>query len=350
MSPAGRITRPPAAPLALLLLAALVLTLVAAVRLGSVHLPWQEVIAVITRRLGMPTAAVSLLEDQIVWQLRLPRVIGAAATGAGLAVCGVVLQSLTRNDLADPYLLGVSSGASVGAVSVLVLGVSVAALGGTAMLTLGAFAGAIASLLAVLLLATSRSGALPTTRTILAGVAVGQACTAYTAFVVILSGQPDAARRVLSWTLGSFAGVRWTQASVLCLAAVLALLLTGWYARDLDALAFGETAAGALGVSPGRMRWVLLTGTALVTACLVAYAGVIGFIGLVVPHVVRLLAGPGHRRLLPLSALGGAILLVWADVLARIVMPGQEIPVGVITAAVGARAFAMLLRRQGYRE
>ncbi len=327
--------------------ALLVVAMTLALMVGSVHLPAGTVLEVVARRLGVGGLDVSVLDDRIVWELRLPRVLGAAATGAGLALCGAVLQSLTRNDLADPYLLGISNGAAVGAVSVIVLGVSFAGLVGTALVGLGAFVGALAALLLVLVLAAGRTGALPPTRVVLAGVAIGQVCAAYTSFVVLLSGDRDAARRVLSWTLGSLAGVRWNGAVTLVVLVLLTFALVMAYTSALDAFAFGEVAAGSLGVSVQATRWTLMVATALVTAGLVSFTGAIGFVGLVVPHLVRLACGPLHRRLLPLSALAGALLLVLADTLARTVVPEQEVPVGVVTAAVGAPVFAWLLRREG---
>lgn len=327
--------------------ALLVVAMTLALMVGSVHLPAGTVLEVVARRLGAGGLDVSVLDDRIVWELRLPRVLGAAATGAGLALCGAVLQSLTRNDLADPYLLGISNGAAVGAVSVIVLGVSFAGLVGTALVGVGAFAGALAALALVLVLAAGRTGALPPTRVVLAGVAIGQVCAAYTSFVVLLSGDRDAARRVLSWTLGSLAGVRWSGAVTLVVLVLLTFALVMAYTSALDAFAFGEVSAGSLGVSVQATRWTLMVATALVTAGLVSFTGAIGFVGLVVPHLVRLACGPLHRRLLPLSALAGALLLVLADTLARTVVPEQEVPVGVVTAAVGAPVFAWLLRREG---
>lgn len=323
----------------------LVASVVVAVGIGSVRVPPADVVDVVLQRFGLPVEA-GLIDDRIVWQLRMPRILGAAATGAGLAICGAVLQSLTRNDLADPYLLGVSGGAAVGAVTVIVLGVSVASLVGGAAVGAGAFAGALGALALVLALATGRGGDLPPARTVLAGVAVGQICAAFTSFVVIMSGDHDAARRVLAWTLGSLAGVRWESAVILLVVAGVALVGILAFAADLDAFAFGESAASSLGVSITRIRWTLLVGTALVTACLVAYTGAIGFVGLVVPHVIRLLCGPLHRTLLPLSALAGAVLVIWADTAARSLVDGQEIPIGVVTAVLGAPVFAVLLRRE----
>lgn len=335
------------APWALALVVVLAASMVVALGIGAVSVPAGTVLEVVARRLGVGGLDVSVLDDRIVWQLRMPRVLGAAATGAGLAIAGAVLQSLTRNDLADPYLLGISGGATVGAVSVIVLGAGVAGVVATTMLTLGAFAGALLAMVLVLALATGRSGTLPPARTVLAGVAIGQICAAYTSFVVIMSGDHDAARRVLSWTLGSLAGLRWHSALFLAVVALVAVLLVMAFRHDLDAFAFGESSASSLGVSVTRVRWTLLVGTALVTACLVAFTGAIGFVGLVIPHVVRLVVGPLHHRLLPLSALAGAILLVWADTFARSIVGGQEIPIGIVTAVLGAPVFAWLLRREG---
>jgi len=279
------------------------------------------------------------LVDATVWQLRLPRVLTAAAVGAGLAVCGVVMQSLTRNPLADPFLLGLSSGASLGAASVLVLGAAV-------LLPVAAFVGAAAALVATLALAAaSGRGGLAPTRTVLAGLAVGQLAAAATSFVIFWSAQGDQYRQILAWLMGSVAGATWTSVAVAGGAVLVlgsALAATG---SLLDAFTFGDTAAAALGVPVQRTRWSLLVGVALLTGALVSQSGSIGFVGLILPHAVRLVVGGRHRALLPLSALVGATFLVWADTLARTVFAPRELPVGVITAALGAPVFAALLWR-----
>lgn len=343
-------TRRRVVPLVALVLVVLLLaSMCGAVAIGSAGVPLETVLTVIARRLRLSSGTPSLLDDQIVWQLRLPRVVAAAATGAGLALVGAVLQSVTRNSLADPYILGVSGGASVGAVTVIVLGVSVAGLIGPAAIAAGAFVGAMLALLAVFALATSRAGTLAPTRTLLAGVAVGQLCGAYTSFLVIARGDGDAARRALSWSLGSVAGVRWSSALVLVVAVVVTLVVVSAFAGVLDTFAFGEVAARSLGVSVEATRWSFLVGTALLTAVLVSATGAIGFVGLVVPHVVRMLLGPLHGVLIPISALVGAVFMVWADTVARTVVTGQELPIGVVTAAVGAPVFAVILRREASR-
>lgn len=320
-------------------------TMTVALGIGAVHVPVPDVLEVIARRLRLADPDVPLVDDQIVWQMRMPRVLGAAAVGAGLAVCGTVLQSLTRNDLADPYLLGISSGAAVGAVTVIVLGTGIGGLVGGAAVGAAAFLGALAALVLVLVLAAGPGGSLPPSRTVLAGVAVGQACAAYTSFLVMSQGDSQAARRMLDWTLGSVAGLRWQSSLGLTAVVLVATLVILGNARSLDAFAFGEASARSLGVDVTRLRWLLLAGSALLTAVLVANVGAIGFVGLVVPHMVRLVTGPTHRVLLPMAALVGATFLVAADTAARSVAGDTEIPIGVVTGLVGAPFFAWLLRR-----
>jgi iron complex transport system permease protein len=341
---AARVVRRwPRSPIVLVpvLIALLVLSAVTAVTIGSADLSLGTVVRAVVARDDVP-----LLTEHIVWQLRLPRVAGAALVGAGLALSGAVVQTLTRNALADPYLLGISGGASVGAVLVIVLGVGVSALGGQFAVSVAAFAGAMVALVLVLALATGRSGALPPARTVLAGVAVGQLAGAVTSFLVLASGDSDAARRVLRWTFGSLAGARWDAVALAAVAVGVlgAVVLLG--SRALDAFAFGDRAAASLGVPVESIRWLLYGTVALLTASLVALAGAIGFVGLVVPHAVRLVLGPLHRRLLPVAALVGAVFLVWADTLARTLLGDTEVPIGVLTAAVGVPLFVVLLRRE----
>ncbi|MDN5743523.1 MAG: iron chelate uptake ABC transporter family permease subunit, partial [Nocardioidaceae bacterium] len=257
-----------------------------------------------------------------------------------------VLQSLTRNDLADPYLLGISSGAAVGAVTVIVLGVSFAGFVGWAAVPLAGFCGAWGALVLGLAIASTRHGDLPPARTVLAGVAGAYIGSSYASLLTIMEGDGHAAKRVLAWTLGSAAGLRWGSATFLAIVALAALLVFMLIGPHLDAFAFGEDAARSLGIRVQRVRWSLFLSAALMTAAMVAFAGAIGFVGLVVPHLVRGVVGPGHRALLPLAALTGAVLLLWADTLARGLVQGQEIPLGVVTAVVGTPFFVWLLRRQ----
>lgn len=333
--------------LGLVLLAA---SLVVAVTIGPAALSPADVLASVAAHLGFGEPTLTPLRDGIVWQLRMPRVLTAAAVGAGLALCGAVMQAITRNPLADPYLLGLSSGASVGAVVVLVLGWSL-------LLPVAAFAGALVALVATIGLAlgagrtigstvsSGGAGRLSPTTTVLAGVAVTSVFGAVTSLVIFWSATNDSYREILNWLLGSLAGTDWTSVAI----AGGALLLVGGpllaSARTLDAFAVGETGAATLGVDVGRSRLLLLAGTALLTGALVSVSGSIGFVGLVLPHAVRLAVGPGHRALLPLSALAGAIFLVWADTGARTLFDPRELPVGILTALIGGPVFAWLLLR-----
>lgn len=334
--------------LAVVLLAALAVLSSCALQLGAAGVSTSEAIAVVLRRLRLIEGAdVSVLADRIVWDLRMPRLLAAICVGTVLATCGVILQSLTGNELADPYLLGISSGASVGAVAVIVFGLSVAGISSDAFITFAAFTGALAALAAVLGLARVSSGALPTGRTILAGVAIAQLCGAVVSAMIMVFGEREASRQVMVWTLGSLAGTRWPTLIPLGLALALCVVVVLLACPALDAFSFGENAATSLGIDANRTRWLLLIVTALLTATTVAFVGPIGFVGLTVPHLVRLVVGPQHRLLLPLAALSGGFLLLLADTAARVVRPSSEVPIGVMTALIGAPVLVFLLKRQG---
>lgn len=337
---AGDVRRRTRAPVLLLALTGLGLSIGGAVTVGTADLSIGDVFRTLGAHLGLPVTPLPPLADSIVWNLRTPRVLLAGLVGGGLAVCGAVLQALTRNPLADPYLLGISAGASTGAVAVLVLGLGV----GTVALTTGAFTGAIAAFGAALLLAGRRWT--EPTRILLAGVAVGQLFSAVTSLIVVSTASPQQTRGVTFWLLGSLTMATW-PAVVLCAAVAAVALLICWAATPaLDAFAFGADAAQSLGFSPVRVRALLFTTTALLAAVLVAASGAIGFIGLTVPHAARIMVGSRHRILLPTCAVIGATFLIWADTAARTVFTPQEVPVGVVTALLGVPAFAVLIRRR----
>lgn len=294
--------------------ALLLLSVAVAITIGPADIRVGDVWSVVASHLGWGSSELTPIRDGIVWELRLPRTLLAAVCGAGLAVCGAVMQSLLRNPLADPFVLGVSSGASTGAVIVVVLGVG----GGLLSVSAGAFLGAVLSFGLVLLLSHTLGGA--TDRVVLSGVAAMQLFSALTSFVVMTSADAETTRGVLFWLLGSLSGVGWTDVWVCFAVLAVTLLVCLGYARTLDAFAFGQDAAATLGVSVARTRLVLLCATALLTAALVSSAGAIGFVGLVLPHAARALVGSGHARLLPVTALAGAVFLVWVDTLARTVL------------------------------
>ncbi|MFC5676837.1 FecCD family ABC transporter permease [Aeromicrobium endophyticum] len=321
-------------------LALLALSIAVAITIGPADLSVGDVFSVVGQHLGLGDAGVSRIRDGIVWELRLPRTLLAAVCGAGLAICGAIMQSLLRNPLADPFVLGISSGASTGAVMVVVLGVG----GGIITLSTGAFIGAVVAFAMVLLLAAGAGGT--PDRVVLAGVAATQLFSALTSFIVTSSADAEQTRGVLFWLLGSLSGAGWHDVLTCGAVCLTGLVVCIALAPALDAFAFGEDAASSLGISVRWVRLVLLVVTALITATLVSAAGAIGFVGLVLPHAARAVVGPGHRLLLPATALIGAIFLVWVDTVARTVFSPQELPVGVVTALVGVPAFAVILYRR----
>jgi iron complex transport system permease protein len=317
----------------------LVVSIAIALTIGPANLSVGEVYAVMGEHLGFGRAEVSRIKDGIVWELRLPRTLLAAVCGAGLALCGTILQSVLRNPLADPFVLGISSGASTGAVLVAVLGIGA----GSISLAAGAFGGAVAAFALVLVLAAAAGGG--TARIVLAGVAGTQLFSALTSFIVVSSADAEQTRGVLFWLLGSLAGADWSDVAVCTTVTGIGLVVCFSRAAALDAFTFGAASAASLGIPVRATRALLLGVTALTTAALVSAAGAIGFVGLVLPHAARFLVGPRHSRLLPTAVVAGAVFTVWVDVAARTLFAPIEIPVGVATALIGVPAFIVLLLR-----
>ncbi|WP_068261193.1 FecCD family ABC transporter permease [Janibacter limosus] len=340
--PGGR--RVPATPLVVTLVGLALVSAVASLALGSEPLAVSGVIDVLRARLtGAPGPDPTY--DTIVWELRAPRVIMAMVVGAGLAMAGACMQTLVRNPLADPYLLGVSSGAGVGATLVIVLGV----LSGFGIwaLSLGALAGALAATGLVFGVSMWQGGITPL-RLVLTGVVMSAAFSSVSSFLVFFSADPRATQSVLFWLLGSLSGSVWDQilpsVIVVVVATGVLMALHAW----LDALAAGADVAATLGVPVKGLRIGLFVLTSVLVGVLVAVSGGIGFVGLVVPHLARILVGALHRNVLPVAAVGGALLMLWVDVAARVVVRPQEIPLSVVTGIVGAPIFLLLLGRRHY--
>jgi iron complex transport system permease protein len=335
--------RRPAATARLGFVLAAPLILVAALALGATigetSIDLDVVAKSVANRLWDAGYAVDPIDEGIVWNYRLSRAIVACCCGVTLALSGVVLQALLRNALADPYILGISAGASTGAVAVAILGFGA----GMLSLSLGAFVGALVAFGLITLLAL-RAGSGPGA-IILAGVAGSQLFNAITSLIVTRSANAEQARGIMYWLLGNLSGVRWDDAWLAVPAALLGLLVCLFHARALDAFTFGAESAASLGISVRRVQAVLISVAALMTAVMVSIVGSIGFVGLVIPHAARLLVGVRHGVLLPVSALTGAVFMVVADVVSRTIIPGQVVPIGVITALVGAPAFALILIR-----
>ncbi|MDU6409376.1 MAG: iron ABC transporter permease [Yersiniaceae bacterium] len=327
------------ATLSLAALALLVLMVGVAVGVGELSIPLQTTFDSISNKLGLSAVPVNRIHETVIWDFRLSRALVAACSGAGLALCGVVLQCLLKNALAEPYVLGVSAGASAGAVSVVVLGLGT----GAVSLSAGAFTGAFAAFVFVALLTNGARGG--SERTILAGVAASQLFNAVTAYIISTSANAQQARDVMFWLLGSFSGVRWPEFSLVLTVVLLGLAVCLWYAKALDAFTFGEDAAASLGIPVGPIRLILFSITALMAATIVSMAGSIGFVGLVVPHVMRYFFGPLHRPLLLASAVAGALFMMLADIVSRTEIAPQTLPVGVVTSLVGVPFFAVILYR-----
>lgn len=328
------------------ILVALLVASLISVGIGSVTIAPSTTLKILGHHLlGSPAHVTwSRPEDIIVTQVRLPRVLLGMIVGAGLAVSGTALQAMMRNILAEPYLLGVVGGASAGAALTILFGVGVSVGLGSSNLTGSAFVGALVAM--ALVLAIGRSGGQVTsTRLLLAGVAVGYVLNAVTSFMIFAAHSAEGAQNVLFWLLGSLGLANWTAVRVCGLIVLAALIVLLCWSRRLDALAIGDETARSLGFSPTRARIELLVVVALCVAAVVAVSGGIAFVGLVVPHVARLCVGGVHRRVLIVSALLGAIFLVWADALARAVLAPADVPIGIITAVVGAPMLFILIRR-----
>ncbi|MFF3129419.1 FecCD family ABC transporter permease [Streptomyces sp. NPDC057908] len=320
---------------------ALLAALTAAVACGSTSIPPGEVWSVVWRRLSGETPRPGT-DDLIVWQLRVPRALLAALVGAGLGLVGTAVQALVRNPLADPYLLGISNGASLGAVAAIVLGLGA---GGALGLSGAAFAGALATFALVWAVAR-RGGGFAPLRLVLAGVAIGQFLSGFTSYLVLRAGDEQQTHSVLFWLMGSLSGANWELLAVPAVAVVAAGFWLQARARGLNALLMGDETAAGVGIDVTRLRRELFTVTSVLTGVLVAVSGAIAFVALMVPHVCRLVIGGDHRRLLPISALFGALLLVVVDIVCRTAMDTQELPVGVVTSLIGAPTLLYLLDRR----
>ncbi|GGG73583.1 FecCD family ABC transporter permease [Corynebacterium pelargi] len=327
--------------LTLLACALIAASLLGATVLGPAAVSAVNVRDVLANHLLGADIPVRNIKDAIVWEERLPRAILAALCGAGLGLCGVIMQSLLRNPLADPYILGVSSGASTGAVVVGIFGLGASRLS----LSSGAFVGSLIAFGLVLLLARFCGGT--TEKVLLAGIAATQLFSALTSLLVFAFADSDEARGVMFWLLGSLEGIRWFDVRIAAVVVFLGTLLCLYFARVLDAFAFGDTIASTLGINVTKIRLVLLGLCALITATLVSITGAIGFLGLVLPHVARLLLGTAqHMKVIPVTIVVGAVFMVWVDVFSRLAFAPTPLPAGVGTALVGVPVFVFLMARR----
>lgn len=337
----------------MVLLGLLVVSIILGIGLGPVSISFSDVYRVMFHRLSgtftnqtAPLESIRESTQNIVWFLRAPRVLLGALIGAALTLSGVGMQAFTKNPLAEPYVLGISSGASLGAVLAMLLGVSVPVLGKLSI-SMGAFVGALVSIMLVYLLAKSRGSVTPI-RLILVGVAVSAMFQAFTNYIVYTAPDDAAVREATFWMLGGLGSAEWEDLPLLLCLVPPAFLLMLALSKSLNAMMMGDSSAITLGVNLNVVRNLLIVVTALLTASSVAVSGCIGFVGLVIPHLIRSVVGPDHRKLIPISTLTGAIFLIWVDVGARMIKPPAELPIGILTAFLGAPLFLWMIRVRRY--
>lgn len=327
-------------------------SIVIAVSMGSVKIPPLEAYQIILYKIfqvNMSDIAekASASHMDIIWQLRLPRVLMAVIVGAGLAMCGAVMQASVQNPLAEPYILGIASGASLGATfSILIGGLTgIFLAAGTAF---WAFLGALAASLVVMFLA-GIGGNLSTVKMVLAGAVTSALFSAISNFIVYIANDAEGIRTITFWTMGSLAAAKWNNLPLPAFGVIVSCLFFLFQSRSLNALLLGEEAAITLGIDLTRVRRIYMVITAFMTGIIVASCGIFGFVGLVIPHLVRGMVGSDHRRVMPCTLLIGAIFMIWADVLSRIILKSGDLPIGIITAVIGAPFFMYMLFKQSLK-
>jgi len=331
------------ARLPLLLTLTLIGTVLLAVGIGSVIIPPRVIAELLLDRLRLIELAETSTRtfNVILFEIRMPRVALMALTGAALSTAGAAYQGLFRNPLADPYLVGVASGCGLGATLAIAGGINAHGIG-LSTVPLAAFVGGVLTV-GVVVMAARVGKTTPMTTMLLAGVAVGAFTTAVTTFLMLR--RPDGLQRAFTWMLGGYSTGGWRPVQIMFPYLLLGAVTLQFYARALNVLQLGEEQAQQLGIRVERLKMILVSAATLVTAAAVAFGGLIGFVGLIVPHALRMLGGHDYRRLLPLSMLGGATFLVLCDLVARTLLAPRELPVGVITALTGTPFFILLLRR-----
>lgn len=327
----------------------LIATIIGAIAIGSTYIEPGVVYKVLINKLlnqNIFDSTWNIMFDNIVWEIRLPRVLLGAICGAGLALCGVLMQCVTKNPIAEPYILGISSGASCGAVAIIILG-GMSSIGITSI-TGGAFIGSIISGVLVFVIGTQMGRITSTTRLVLSGMAISTIFSALTNLLIYSAKNSNQAKNALFWTIGSLGGAKWDILLIPFIALVFVIIVSFIMSKSLDILLLGDDSAVILGINVKLVKSVILILATLLTSTLVAITGAIGFIGLVVPHVCRTIAGSDHKKLIILSSLVGSIFLILSDVVARGIFPPIEIPIGIITSLVGGPFFLYLISKKNY--
>lgn len=315
--------------------------------IGSVKLPMDTIYKTIFNQISSPLSFTQSqsVEHDIVWLLRLPRIILAILVGIGLAISGVVMQAIVKNPLADPYILGISSGASFGATLAILLGIG--AFLGNNYVGIAAFLGAFAISVGVLFIANI-GGRANSVKLLLGGLALSSVCSAFSSFIVYFANDKDGIQNVVFWLMGSLAGAKWEYLTILAPIIFLGTLYLWSQYRMLNLMLLGDDVAITLGTDLHRYRQVYLLVSSMMIGFIVFASGIIGFVGLLIPHMVRMIAGTDHKKLIPLSAVVGAIFLVIADGISRIIIPNAELPIGILISLIGAPVFVYLLVKRTY--
>lgn len=331
------------------LIIALIITMIIAIAIGSTYIDTSIVYKVFFNKILNTNAFEvnwNIMFENIIWEIRLPRVILGAICGAGLAICGVLMQCITKNPIAEPYVLGISSGASCGAVFIIVLG-GISSLGINSITT-GAFVGSLISGILVFTIGTSIGKSTSTTRLVLSGMAISTIFSALTNLLIYSAENSNQAKSALFWTIGSLGGAKWSVLLTPFIALIIVLIVALIMSNTLDIMLLGDDNATILGINIKLVKSILLIMATILTSVLVTITGAIGFIGLVVPHICRNIVGSDHRKVIITSSLIGAIFLIWSDIVARGIFPPTEIPIGIITSLVGGPFFLWLISKNNY--
>lgn len=332
----------------LILLLVMLLAFCWGLSIGSVKISFSQIYIVIIEQLSSGTALDAVGKGpvhDIVWLLRLPRLLLAACVGSGLAVCGVIMQAIVKNPLADPYVLGVSSGASLGATAAIMLGVGVSL--GANFVGIAAFIGALLVSLAVLFI-SNLGGRSNSIKLLLVGMALSAVCGSFASFIVYFANNKEGIQTIIYWMMGSLAGANWDNLLVIMPILLLAIIFFWSQSRVLNLMLLGDESAITLGTDLHIYRQIYLLISSLIVGFVVYAAGMIGFVGLIIPHIVRMFVSTDHKQLIPIAALLGAIFLIVADGLCRTIIPRTELPIGILVSMIGAPCFVYLMIKRTY--
>ena len=327
------------------------LSIIVSVSNGQADISFWDVVQILVNKISH--GAIGDIKDlpvssvNIIWFIRMPRICLAIFVGLGLALCGMVMQAVVQNPLADPYILGISSGSSLGATFAILIGFGSSSIFSQFGVGLGAFAGAMIATLSVLLL-SSIGGRMTSVKLVLSGSVISSLLGAISNLVVYLAGNSEGIKTIQFWLMGSLASASWSKLGMVILLVLAVFIFFTTQSRVLNVMLLGDEAAITLGVSLVKYRRLYMSLTALITGLIVANSGMIGFVGLIIPHIVRALFGSDHKVTLPMTAVSGALFMIWADLISRVLIKSVELPIGIITAMIGAPLFIYIIVKKGY--